>query len=84
MAKKVHLQYIGNVGLVRPSERFVIEVDREVYQTAKTNKRTLVGTVVQAEKNSPHPVGRFATTWTNPFDSMNEGGFPVFIKVNFG
>jgi hypothetical protein len=75
-------KYIGNCSLEGSSRHFVIEVTEENFQNAKTSKCHLRGTVIAAGKNSPWEVGHYSNTWANPFCSMLDYGFPVFILID--
>lgn len=74
-------KYIGNSSLEGPSYHFVIEVEEENFQNAKVSKCNLRGKVIEAGKNAKWEIGHYSNTWVNPFCSMLDYGFPVFILI---
>lgn len=75
------LKFIGNSSLEGPSRHFVIEVEEENFQNAKISKCHLRGKVIEAGKNSPWGIGYYSNTWANPFCSMMDYGWPVFVLI---
>ncbi len=75
-------KYIGNCSLEGPSRHFVIEVTEENFQNVKNSDCHLKGTVIKAGKDSPWRVGDSSEMWANPYKSMRDSGFPVFILID--